>query len=287
MREILIGLVLAAAASQAVADVTLQLLVKHLASPNAYRPFGDIGRFDIRDGNSSTSAGECPGNTNSAGKLECRFACKPGDSVTKTFKVVPPRNERTRLYTTPVTKTVSLQGCQLSVTQLEFVYVDFSLALRDLTRGTPLAEQFANPTNAGWEGNFNVSSEAWTAMSRTPDGRQKLDRIRSITGEIALDKISARDAPAAAKWDAVSVGISNVLIKESVVRNYGQEAAAEIAVTPNKADFYKNLRVFGEQIEAKPSMTPGDARRLNDVNKLIGTTSDKLPAASFKSIAID
>lgn len=287
MREILIGLMLASAASQAVADVTLQLQVKHLASPDAYLPFGDIGRFDIRDGNASTSAGECPGNTNSAGKLECRFGCKPGNSVTKTFKVVPPRNERTRLYTTPPAKTVSLQGCQLSVTKLEFVYVDFALDLRDLTKGTPLAELFSNATNANWAGNFNPSSEAWAAMSRTPDGRQKLDRIRSITGELALEKISAQDSPGAAKWDALSVGISNVLIKESVVRNYGQDAANVIFVTPKKADFYKNLHVFREQIEAKPSMTPDDARRLNDVNKLIGTTSDKLPAASFKSIAID
>jgi hypothetical protein len=283
----MIGLVLASAASQAVADVTLQLLVKHLASPNAYRPFGDIGRFAIRDGEAGTSAGECPGNTNAAGKLTCRFACQPGDPTTRAFKVIPPRNERTRLYTTPPAKTVSLQGCQLSVAELEFVYVDFALALRDLTKGTPLAEQFANAASANWDGGFNPSSEAWTAMSRTPDGRQKLDRIRSITGELALDKISAQDAPAAAKWDALSVGISNVLIKESVVRNYGKDAAAAIAVTPKKADFYRNLRLVGEQIEARPSMTPGDARRLNDVNKLIGTTSDKLPAASFKSIAID
>lgn len=287
MRALVISIFLASTAPLVVAEATLQLLVKQHAAPNASRPFGDVGRFDIRSGNTTSSAGECPGNTNAAGKIICRFACKPEDQTTRNYKIIPPRNERTRGFTAPVTREISLQGCQLSVAELEFVYVDFAVALRELTNDTPLATQFANAATVNWNGKFEASSQAWTQLSASPDGRQKLDLIRTITGEIALEKISAKDTANAAKWDNFSFGISNVLLKESVNRNYGKDTATKITVSPSKADFYKNLRVVGDHIEAKEVMTPGDARRLNDVNKLIGTTSDKLPGASFKSIAID
>lgn len=287
MRTILISMILASGTPLVFAQATLQLLVKQLASPNASRPFGDVGRFDIRAGNTSSSDGECPGNTNATGKIICRFACKPEDQTTRNFKIVPPRNERTRLFTAPAAKEVSLQGCQLSLAELEFVYVDAAYALRDLTKDTPLATQFANAGAANWDGKFDASSPAWVQLSASQSGRQKLDQIRSITGEMALDKISAKDTQSAVKWDNFSVGISNILLKESAQRNYGNDTATKITVSPNKADFYKNLRVVEQHIEAKDVMTPVDTRRLNEVKKLGGTTSDKLPSASFKSIAID
>lgn len=287
MRTLLISIVLALAAPLVFAEATLQLQVKQLASSNAPRPFSDVGHFDIRSGNTTSSDGECPGNSDAKGMINCRFVCKPDDETTRNFKIVPPRNERTRGFTAPVTKEISLKGCKLSVAALEFVYVDFALALRDLTKATPLAAQFADAGAANWYGKFDASSLAWTQLSNSPDGRQKLDQLRSITGEIALEKISAKDATNAAKWDAFSVGIANLLIKESVMRNYGKDIATKITVSPKKADLYKNLHVVGEHIESKDVMTSIDVQRLNDVKKLISTTSDKLPTASFKAIGVD
>lgn len=283
MRALVMALALASATSLATAQATLQLLVKQHASPNTPRPFRDLGRFDIRLGNTSSAEGECPGNTDANGKVSCRFVCKPDDQVAKNFKVVPPRNERTRGFTSPVTREVALKGCQLSVAELEFVYVDFAVALGALTKGTLLETQFAS---AGAP-KFDAASKEWEQLSATPAGRQKLDQLRALTGEIALEKASDKDTASATRWDNFSVGISNVLLKNSAFRNYGQETATRIEVSPNKADFYKNLRVLGAHIEAKETMTPLDARVLTDVNKLSSTSSDKLPTASFKSIALD
>ncbi len=283
MRTFAMGLVLASAASLATAQATLQLLVKQHASPNTPRPFRDLGRFDIRLGNNSSAEGECPGNTDANGKVSCHFACKPEDQVARNFKIVPPRNERTRGFTSPVTREVALKGCQLSVAELEFVYTDFATALGALTKGTLLETQFAS---AGAP-RFDAASKEWEQLSATPAGRQKLDQLRALTGEIALEKASDKDTASATRWDNFSVGISNVLLRNSAFRNYGQETATRIEVSPNKADFYKNLRVLGAHIEAKETMTPLDARVLTDVNKLSSTSSDKLPTASFKSIALD
>ncbi|MEO8020365.1 hypothetical protein [Polaromonas sp.] len=283
MRTLVMALVLASAAPLAAAQATLQLLVKQHASPNTPKPFRDLGRFDIRLGNTSSSDGECPGNTDANGKVSCRFVCKPDDQVARNFKIVPPRNERTRGFTSPVTREVALKGCQLSVAELEFVYMDFAIALRDLTKGTPLETQFASVGTP----RFDAASKEWDQLSATPAGRQKLDQLRTLTGEIALEKASDQDTASATRWDHFSVGISNVLLKNSAFRNYGRETATRIEVSPNKADFYKNLRVLGAHIEAKEAMTPLDARVLTDVNKLSSTSSDKLPAASFKSIALD
>lgn len=283
MRALVMALALASATPLAAAQATLQLLVKQHASPNTPRPFRDLGRFDIRLGNTSSAEGECPGNTDANGKVSCRFVCKPDDQVAKNFKIVPPRNERTRGFTSPVTREVALKGCQLSVAELEFVYVDFAVALGALTKGTPLETQFAS---AGAP-KFDAASKEWEQLSATPAGRQKLDQLRALTGEIALEKASDKDTASATRWDNFSVGISNVLLKNSAFRNYGQETATRIEVSPNKADFYKNLRVLGAHIEAKETMTPLDARVLTDVNKLSSTSSDKLPTASFKSIALD
>lgn len=283
MRTLVMALVLASATPLAMAQATLQLLVKQHASPNTPRPFRDLGRFDIRLGNASSAEGECPGNTDANGKVSCRFVCKPDDQLARNFKIVPPRNERTRGFTSPVTREVALKGCQLSVAELEFVYVDFAVALRDLTKGTPLETQFASVGAP----RFDAASKEWDQLSATPAGRQKLDQLRALTGEIALEKASDKDSASATRWDNFSVGISNVLLKNSAFRNYGQETATRIEVSPNKADFYKNLRVLGAHIEAKETMTPLDARVLTDVNKLSSTSSDKLPTASFKSIALD
>lgn len=287
MRTLVISLVLASATPLVSAQATLQLLVKQHASPNTPRPFRDLGRFDIRLGNASSSAGECPGNTDANGKISCRFVCTAQDQTARNFKIVPPRNERTRGFTAPVTREVSLQGCQLSVAELEFVYVDFAVALRELTRGTPLETQFASAGAPGWNGKFDAASKQWEQLGSTPAGRHKLDQLRALTGEIALEKASDKETAHAAMWDHFSVGISNVLLKNSAARLYGQDTAAQIKVSPSKADFYKNLRVLGTHIEAKKSMSPLDARVLTDVNKLSSTSSDKLPAASFQSITLD
>ncbi|MDI1238979.1 MAG: hypothetical protein PSV26_15970 [Polaromonas sp.] len=287
MRTLVISLVLASATPLVSAQATLQLLVKQSASPNTPRPFRDLGRFDIRLGNTSSSEGECPGNTDTNGRVSCRFVCSPQDQSARNFKIVPPRNERTRGFTAPTTREVSLQGCQLSVAELEFVYVDFAVALRELTRGTPLETQFASAGTPGWNTKFDAASKEWEQLGATPAGRQKLDQLRALTGEIALEKASDKETAPAALWDNFSVGISNVLLKNSALRLYGQNTAAQIKVSPSKADFYRNLRVLGTHIEAKESMTPLDARVLTDVNKLSSTSSDKLPTASFKSIALD
>lgn len=284
MRTLLSSLILLAAAP-AWADASLQLTVKRSAAPNTASPFGDVGRFDIRNG--SAPAGECPGNTNAAGKVTCRLACEPNDPATRNIKIVPPRNERTRGYTTPNAREVSMQGCQLSMAELEFIYKDFALALGELTKDTPLFPHFANAGTGSWSGKFEASSQVWGEVLALPGGAQKLDQLRALTGELALQKSAERDSAGASRWDGYSVGISNLLLKESASRNDGKDAAAKIKVTPIKADFYSNLRIMGDQIEAKDVITPTDARRLEDVNKLRGTTSDKLPAASFKSIAVD
>lgn len=287
MRTFVMSLVLASATSLAAAQATLQLLVKQHASPNTPRPFRDLGRFDIRLGNTSSADGECPGNTDANGKVSCRFVCKPDDQVARNFKIVPPRNERTRGFTSPVTREVALKGCQLSVAELEFVYVDIAYALRDLTKDTPLATQFANAGTPAWNAKFNAAGQEWAQLSATPAGRSTLEQLRALTGEIALEKASDKDTTNANMWDNFSVGISNVLLKSSASRNYGQEAATQIKVSPNKADFYKNLGLLEAHIEAKDTMTPRDVRLLNDVTKLRNTSSDKLPTASFKSIAMD
>lgn len=286
MRTLAISLVLASA-SPVFAEVTLQLLVKQHAMPNTPRPFRDVGSFNIRLGDTASAGGECPGNTDANGKLSCRFACKPEDVTAKNFKVVPPRNERTKGYTVPGTREVSLRGCQLSVAELEFVYVDIAYAVRDVTRDTPLATQFANVDTSTWTASFDPASPGWAAMSATPAGRAKLEQLRALTGEIALEKASDKDTAKAAVWGNFSVGISNVLLKDSASRNYGQSAASQIKVSPDKADLYKNLGVLEAHIESRPVMTPRDARLLDDVSKLRNTSSDKLPGASFKSIAMD
>lgn len=287
MRENLIKIFVAALAFPAFADVTLQLQVKQLPLAGTNRPFGDVGRFEVRNGDLPSLAGECPGNTNLAGKVTCRFVCKEGDQATSHFKIIPPRTERTRGYTSPGTKEVTLQGCQLSVSELEFIYVDITVALRELTKDTPLAIQFAEAGASNWNGKFDAASETWSKLANTTVGRQKLDQIRTITGELALDRIAAKENLSAANWDNFSVGISNVLLKESAIRNYGNSAGAKIVVSGSKADLYKNLSVYGDQIEAKPLLSPIDARRLSDVNNLKGTTSDRLPRASFRALAVD
>ena len=171
VRTLLAGLALVSATPLVSAQASLQLLVKQYASPNTPRPFRDLGRFDIRLGNASSSAGECPGNTDANGKISCRFVCSADDTTAKNFKIVPPRNERTRGFTAPVTREVSLQGCQLSVAELEFVYVDFALALGNLTNDTPLATEFASVGTPAWNARFDASSQAWEQLSATPEGR--------------------------------------------------------------------------------------------------------------------
>ena len=161
------------------------------------------------------------------------------------------------------------------------------MALRELTRGTPLETQFASAGAPGWNAKFDATGKEWEQLGATPAGRQKLDQLRALTGEIALEKVSDKDTATAAIWNSFSVGISNVLLKNSATRLYGRDAAAQMKVSPNKADFYNNLRLLGSHIEAKESMTPLDARVLTDVNKLSGTSSDKLPGASFQSITLD
>ncbi len=287
MRQFFIGLALVSAAPLVAAQASLQLLVKQHASPNIPKPFRDLGRFDIRLGSAAASEGECPGNTDANGKVSCRFTCKPDDPTFRNFKIVPPRNERTRGFTAPVTREVSLQGCKLSVAELEFVYVDFAVAIKGLIKDTPLETQFASTDTSGWTVKFDPANQAWTQLGATADGRQKLDQLRALTGEIALEKAADKDTPNAVKWDNFSVGISNVLIKGAAKRNYDKNTADLIKVSPRKTDFYTNLRVLSAHIESKDALTPLDVRLLTDVKKLSSTSSDKLPNASFKSLALD
>jgi len=240
-------------------------VVERSDSSPTERPFASVGLFKLLLGDGVFDKGQCPSRSNSKGSAACRVLCDPNDTTELTLVLRPPGSDAVPGYEVPVSKELTLTGCDLSDARVTFTYTPLELALRETLTADPELRQAvaigAPSVNFASLKPFEESQPQLAALiERKPDD-PNVARFARILHDASVSGAATPtiNPSTVLKVQKLSVGTQSIYMNTAVKRTLGPAKASQIApITTDAARLRTTTKEFATALDKKPEKTPSE-----------------------------